>query len=74
MSMGLYEMTDVKLQDPLFFKYRRDWLQEMTGYSKGYLSRVATGNIPRSRAFVERVCFRLGLPESELFLPSDREK
>jgi len=69
-------MTDVKSQEPLFFKYRRDWLHEVTGYSKGYLSRVATGNIPRSRAFVERVCFRLELPESELFLPdpSDREK
>lgn len=56
-------------QHPLFHKYTRDWLSEVTGYSKGYLSRVATGKIPLSRSFVERVCFKLGKPEEELFLP-----
>jgi len=55
-------------EHPIFIKYRRDWLHEVTGFSKGYLSRVATGKLPLSRAFVERVCFKLGLPESELFL------
>ena len=56
-------------QQPLFIKYKRDWLHEVTGYSKGYLSRVATGKIPLSRSFIERVCFKLNQPESQLFLP-----
>lgn len=54
---------------PLFIEYRRDWLHKVTGYSKGYLSRVARGKIPLSRPFIERVCFRLKRPEEELFLP-----
>lgn len=61
-------MDDAK-QHPLFLKYRRDWLHEVTGYSKGYLSRVAIGREPLSSAFVERVCYRLRKQESELFLP-----
>jgi len=56
-------------QHPLFIKYKRDWLNKVTGYSKGYLSRVATGRIALSRPFIERVCFKLNRPESELFLP-----
>jgi len=56
-------------QHPLFHQYTRDWLHEMTGYSKGYLSRVATGRTPLSRSFIERVCFKLKRPEAELFLP-----
>ena len=56
-------------QHPLFIKYRRHWLHELTGYSKGYLCRVATGRIPLSRSFIERVCFKLNQPEAELFLP-----
>lgn len=56
-------------QHPLFIKYTRDWLHERTGYSKGYLSRVATGKILLSRSFIERVCFSLEQPEEELFLP-----
>lgn len=56
-------------QHPLFIKYTRDWLNQVTGYSKGYLSRVATGKIQLSRSFIERVCFSLELPEEELFLP-----
>lgn len=55
-------------QHPLFIKYTRDWLHQITGFSKGYLSRVATGNIPLSRSFIERVCFKLEQPEEELFL------
>ncbi len=54
-------------QHPLFIKYTRDWLHQQTGFSKGYLSRVATGKVSLSRSFVERVCFRLGEPEAELF-------
>jgi len=60
-------------QHPLFNKYTRDWLHRETGYSKGYLSRVATGKIALSRPFVERVCFKLHLPEDELFLPEANE-
>ena len=56
-------------QHPLFVKYQRDWLYQVTGYSKGYLSRVATGKIPLSRSFIERVCFKLNKPEDALFLP-----
>ena len=56
-------------QHPLFFQYTRDWLHQVTGFSKGYLSRVATGKIPLSRSFIERVCFKLNQLESDLFLP-----
>ena len=54
-------------QHPIFIKYARDWISEATGFSKGYLSRVATGKVRLSRSFIERVCFKLGEPESELF-------
>ncbi len=60
-------------QHPLFIKYTRDWLHQRTGFSKGYLSRVATGKVPLSRSFVERVCFKLREPEVELFLPNHCE-
>ena len=56
-------------QHPVFLKYRRDWLHEITGYSLGYLCRMATGKISPSRPFIERVCFKVGQPEIELFLP-----
>ena len=56
-------------EHPLFTIYRRDWLHEVTGYSKGYLSRVATGRISLSRSFIERICFKLNRPEQELFSP-----
>jgi len=56
-------------QHPVFHKYTRDWLHEMTGYTKGYLSRIATGKVPLSRSFIERVCFKLNQPEAELFSP-----
>ena len=58
-------------QHPLFIKYTREWLYQATGYSKGYLSRVATGKMSLSRSFIERACFKLGLPEEELFLPNN---
>jgi len=62
------------LQHPLFLKYTRAWLHEVTGYSKGYLCRVATGKIPLSRSFMERVCFKLDQPEEELFLPDQAQE
>ena len=56
-------------QHPVFITYRREHLHRVTGYSKGYLCRVATGKIPLSRSFIERICFKLGRPPEELFLP-----
>jgi len=58
---------------PLFIKYKRDWLHHITGYSKGYLSRVATGKTPLSRSFIERVCYKLNMQENELFSPDGHE-
>lgn len=58
-------------QHPVFKKYRTDWLHEKTGYSKVYLLRVASGNVPLSRAFVERVSFALTEPADQLFILDD---
>jgi len=55
-------------QHLVFRKYTRDWLHELTGYSKIYLSRVASGNVPLSRSFVDRVSFKLNEPAEKLFL------
>lgn len=60
-------------QHPIFLKYTRDWLHHATGFSKGYLCRVATGKVPVSRSFIERVCFKLEAPEAELFMPDAAE-
>jgi hypothetical protein len=60
-------------QHPMFVKYTRDWLHQQTGFSKGYLSRVATGKVPLSCSFVERVCFKLGEGKGKLFLPDPRD-
>ena len=68
-SFGRWTMR----QHPVFIKYTRDWLHEITGFSKGYLCRVATGKVPLSRSFVERVCFKLKEPEMELFSPDPAE-
>jgi hypothetical protein len=55
-------------QHTVFRKYTRDWLHELTGYSKIYLSRVASGNVPLSRSFIDRVSFKLNEPAEKLFL------
>ena len=60
-------------QHPLFIKYKREYLHELTGYSLGYLSRVATGKTLLRRSFIERVCFKLNQSEEELFLPEAAE-
>ncbi|HUV55918.1 MAG TPA: hypothetical protein VMV84_01665 [Dehalococcoidales bacterium] len=60
-------------QHPLFNIYKRRYLSEVTGYSTGYLCRMATGGHPLSRSFIDRVCFRLNRPEEELFLPDAAE-
>lgn len=56
-------------QHPLFTKYTRDYLHRVTGFSKGYLSRLATGRAPVRLSFIARVCFALKERESDLFLP-----
>ena len=40
----------------------------MTGYSKGYLSRVSRGRTPLSSYFVERVSYSLREHPADLFL------
>lgn len=59
---------------PVFTKYTRAWLNKVTGYSLGYLCRVATGKIPLSRSFIERVSFALREHEESLFLLKEAEK
>lgn len=54
-------------QHPIFVKYRRAWLHKMTGYSQGYLCRVATGKVRASRSFIERMAYSLKQPANELF-------
>jgi len=60
-------------QHPIFLKYTRDYLHGVTGFSKGYLSRVSTGKVPLSRSFIERACFKLNKPMAELFAPGAAE-
>lgn len=60
-------------QHPLFIIYKRRYLSKVTGYSMGYLCRIATGGQQLTRSFIERVCFKLNRPEEELFLPNAGE-
>lgn len=53
---------------PIFIKYTRAWLHEATGYSRGYLCRVATGKIPLSRSFMAKAVLALGESGGSLFL------
>lgn len=59
---------------PIFVKYTRSWLHEATGYTRGYLCRVATGKIPLTQSFMERACFKLGEPQEKLFLLKGAEE
>lgn len=58
---------EIRRQHPIFAKYTRQWLHEVTGYAKGYLCRMAIGRSPLTRAFIERVSLKLNQPEEELF-------
>jgi hypothetical protein len=55
-------------QHPIFKKYTRDWLHDQTGYSKIYLSRVASGRVPLSKPFVDRMAYKLQEPAEALFV------
>lgn len=56
---------------PLFGKYSRDWLSQTLGYSKDYLSRIATGRVHLSKPFKERACYKLGELEADFFAPEE---
>ena len=45
-------------------------LSRLTGYGWRYLYAVKSGEVPVTRAFRERVSYRLGLPEACLFFDS----
>lgn len=53
---------------PLFAKYTRAYVSEITGYSLGYLSRVNKGRTPLTRYFIERVSYSLREHPADLFL------
>ena len=57
-------------QQPIFEKYTRAWLAEAIGISRVYLCRLATGSCPIRQSFIDRCCYRIGLPPEELFRTS----
>ena len=59
-------------QHPIFLQYRRDYIAKVTGYSLGYLSRMATGKGKVSPGFIARACLALRRNERELFLPESQ--
>jgi len=67
-KMQINKGDDFMVQ-PLFKIYTRSYLSEVTGFSKGHLSRVNTGKQRLSRTFIDRCCYKLRRPEEELFLP-----
>ena len=58
-------------EHPIFLEYRRLWLHQVTGYSLGYICRVANHKVPLSRPFVERCCFKIGRRPEELFITEE---
>ena len=48
-----------------------DWFARQTGYSQEYLSRVKHSRVPLTAPFRARCSAILGIPESELFDPTD---
>jgi len=56
-------------QQPIFRKYRREYLAEVTGYSLEYLCRVARGANPLGQTFMDRCCHKLKEPQRKLFDP-----
>jgi hypothetical protein len=54
-------------QPPLFYKYKKEYLSEVTGYSLVYLCRVARGSVPLKQKFIDICCFKLGESEEALF-------
>ncbi len=51
----------------IFLKYTRAYLSEVTGYSKNYLSRIATGARAPSEVFIGVCCHTLKESQDDLF-------
>lgn len=60
-------MTDIKREYQIFHKYSRKYLSEITGYSRAYISRIASGNKPLGSGFIARCCHTLNETEQYLF-------
>lgn len=57
----------MKRQYLIFLKYTREYLSQVTGYSKPYLSRFASGALGPSESFIALCCHTLKEPQEELF-------
>jgi len=51
----------------IFLKYTREYLSQVTGYSKGHISRVVSGNREPSEIFIGVCCHTLKEPKEDLF-------
>ncbi|MBA7555531.1 hypothetical protein ES705_48199 [subsurface metagenome] len=60
-------MMTSERQYRLFLKYTREYLSQITGYSKNYLSRIATGARAPSETFIGVCCHTLKEPQEYLF-------
>lgn len=54
-------------QYQIFIKYTREYLAQVTGYSKGYLCKIATGKQALPEGFVSACCRWLKESEDDLF-------
>lgn len=60
-------MSSEQRQFLIFIKYTREYLTQVTGYSRGHLSKIASGSRPPSEPFVSLCAQKLGEPAEELF-------
>ena len=51
----------------IFLKYTREYISQITGYSKGYLCRIATGAREPSEPFIGLCCHTLKESQHDLF-------
>lgn len=56
-----------EMQYLIFLKYTREYLSQVTGYSKGTLSRIASGSREPSEIFIGVCCHTLKEPQEDLF-------
>ena len=60
-------MVDSEKQYRMFLKYTREYLAQVTGYSKNYLSRIATGARAPGEVFIGACCHTLKESQDYLF-------
>ena len=60
-------MSSREKQYLIFLKYTREYLSQVTGYSKGTLSRIASGARAPSEVFIGVCCHALKEPQEDLF-------